>query len=220
MGGRTLIKADLHSHTRFSPDSILSPEEYVRRYVARGFGCVAVTDHNTLDGALAVRAMAPFTVIAGEEIRSADGEILGFFLQEAVPPGLSALETVRAIKAQGGLVALPHPFDRFRRPVRAEALPEILPQVDIVEVFNARTTLQRDNQRARAFAQQHGLAMSAASDAHTPWEVGTVWVEMPQFDGPQSFLAALRQGAIHGRPSAKLVHLFSTVAKLTRRRRP
>lgn len=220
MGGRTLIKADLHSHTRLSPDSIVGPEEFVRRYAAKDFGCVAVTDHNTLEGALAVRPLAPFTVIVGEEIRSADGEILGFFLQEAVPRGLSAVETVRAIKAQGGLVALPHPFDRFRQPVREEVLPEILPHVDIVEVFNARTTLQRDNQRARALAQGHGLAMSAASDAHTPWEIGTVWVEMPEFDGPHSFLAALRQATIHGRRSAKLVHLFSTVAKLARRRRP
>jgi hypothetical protein len=213
-----LLKADLHTHTYFSPDALTSPEKYVQTCLKRRINCVAVTDHNDIGGALAVQKLASFRVIIGEEVESLEGEIIGLFLREEVPAGLSPEESVRRIKDQGGLVCVPHPFDRFRREHLAEAaLMRILPQVDIIEALNARTTLRADNERASRFAQEHGLAMSAGSDAHSPRELGRVCVEMPDFDGPQEFLQALRQGRILGRVSSPLVHLFSRWARLRRR---
>jgi predicted metal-dependent phosphoesterase TrpH len=213
-----LLKADLHTHTYFSPDSLTSPEKYVQACVDRGINCVAVTDHSAIGGALAVEKLASFKVIIGEEVESSEGEIMGLFLLEEIPPGLSPEESVRRIKDQGGLVCIPHPFDRFRAEHLAEAaLMRILPQVDIIEALNARTTLRGDNERAARFAQEHGLPVSAGSDAHWTRELGRACVEMPDFEGPQEFLQALAQGRIVGRVSSPLVHLWSRWAWLRRR---
>ena len=213
-----LLKADLHTHTYFSPDALTSPEKYVQTCLKRRINCVAVTDHNDIGGALAVQKLASFRVIIGEEVESSEGEIIGLFLREEVPAGLSPEESVRRIKDQGGLVCVPHPFDRFRHEHLAEAaLMRILPQVDIIETLNARTTLRSDNEHASRFAQEHGLAMSAGSDAHSPRELGRACVEMPDFEGPQEFLQVLRQGRIVGRLSGPLVHFWSRWARLRRR---
>ncbi|MCH7812301.1 MAG: PHP domain-containing protein [Chloroflexi bacterium] len=209
------MKADLHSHTHFSRDALTSVETFVRRYEAAGIDVVAVSDHNNVDGALAVRESAPFSVILAEEIRSTEGEIIGLFLQETVPKGLTPEDTVRAIKEQAGLVLVPHPFDRVRRsPLREQALLRILQDVDIIEVFNARTTFGADDERARRFAEEHGKPMSAATDAHTPWEIGLAWTEMPPFEGPGDFLAALGKGKVVGRRSFVGFHMLSTWAKI------
>ncbi len=183
----------------------------------KGITCLAVTDHNTIHGALAVKEIAPFRVIVGEEIRSAEGEIIGLFLSEEVPPGLSAQDTIERIRAQGGLVSLPHPTDRFRGGVGAEGLAHLAPLVDIVEVMNARTTLGRDNDEAARLAGEHGLVAVAVSDAHSPWEIGRVYVEAPDYEGAQEFLEALRWGTLVGRPSSSLVHLLSRDAWLRRK---
>jgi predicted metal-dependent phosphoesterase TrpH len=213
-----LLKADLHTHTYFSPDSLTSPEKYVQTCLERSINCVAVTDHNDIGGALAVEKLASFKVIIGEEVESSEGEIIGLFLQEVVPAGLSAEETVERIKEQGGLVCVPHPFDRFRGEHLAEAaLMRVLPQVDIIEALNARTTFRRDNEHAARFAEEHGLAMSAGSDAHSTRELGRACVEMPEFEGPREFLEALREGRIVGSLSSPLVHLCSRWAWLRRR---
>jgi hypothetical protein len=213
-----LLKADLHTHTYFSPDALTSPEKYVQTCLKRRINCVAVTDHNDIGGALAVQKLASFRVIIGEEVESLEGEIIGLFLREEVPAGLSPEESVRRIKDQGGLVCVPHPFDRFRREHLAEAaLMRILPQVDIIETLNARTILRSDNEHASRFAQEHGLAMSAGSDAHSARELGRACVEMPDFEGPQEFLQVLRQGRIVGRLSGPLVHFWSRWARLRRR---
>ena len=214
-----MLKVDLHTHTHFSPDSEATPEAVVARCLEVGLGCIAVTDHNTIDGALAVQRLAPFPIIVGEEIRSADGEIAGLFLQEPVPPGLPAAETARLIKAQGGLVSIPHPFDRFRRAVIGEAgLREVLPYTDIVEVFNARNTFRSSDRRAAELAQRHGLLRSAVSDAHTPYELGRAYVEMREFDGtPDDFIAALGEGRPAGRRTTPLIHCLTTLTKLKRR---
>jgi predicted metal-dependent phosphoesterase TrpH len=213
-----LLKADLHTHTYFSPDSLTSPEKYVQACVDRGINCVAVTDHNAIGGALAVEKLASFKVIIGEEVESSEGEIMGLFLLEEVPPGLSPEESVRRIKDQGGLVCIPHPFDRFRAEHLAEAaLMRILPEVDVIEALNARTTLRGDNERAARFAQEHRLPVSAGSDAHWTRELGRACVEMPEFEGPGDFLQALAEGRIMGRESSPLVHLWSRWAWLRRR---
>lgn len=215
MNGRKLLRGDFHIHTWYSKDSLLSPQRLVERAVQVGLSCIAVTDHNTIAGALAVqRCNPPFTIIVGEEIKSAQGEIIGLFLKEPVPSRLSALETVKRIKEQGGVVSVPHPFDHFRRSViQYEALIEILPYVDIIEAFNARNLLLRDSEKAGRFAVEHGKLMAAGSDSHASVELGSVFVELPEFQGPEEFLQALRQSRIIGKRSNPLVHLLSRYAK-------
>ena len=209
------MKADLHAHTHFSRDALTSVETFARRYRQAEIDCVAVSDHNNIDGALAVRESAPFQVIVAEEIRSKEGEIIGLFLQEGVRKGLTPEDTVRAIREQGGLVLVPHPFDRLRSsPLREEALLRILPDVDIIEVFHSRTILSADDDRARRFAEEHGKLMSAATDAHTPWEIGRAYTEIPPFEGPDGFLLALKKGNIVGRRSFVGFHVLSTLAKI------
>ncbi len=211
------LRIDLHTHTHYSPDGITSPQRLVQACERKGITCVAVTDHNTIRGALTVKEIASFRVIVGEEIRSAEGEIIGLFLTEEVPPGLSAQDTIERIRNQGGLVSLPHPTDRFRGGVGAEGLAHLAPLVDIVEVMNARTTLGRDNDEAARLAGEHGLVAVAVSDAHSPWEIGRVYVEAPDYEGVQEFLEALRWGTLVGRPSSSLVHLLSRYAWLRRK---
>ncbi len=213
-----MLKADLHIHTDRSPDSLTTPAKLVARCLDRGINCLAVSDHNSIEGALAVREIASFPVIVAEEVKTSEGEIIGLFLKEEIPAGLSPEETVRQIKEQGGLVCLPHPFDRVRRePLRSAARERILSEIDIVEAFNARVTFAADNAQARRFAEALGLPMSAGSDAHSLLEVGSAYVEMAEFETPQEFLEALRRGRIVGHRSVPLVHLASTWAKLRRR---
>ncbi len=211
------LRLDLHSHTYYSPDGITSPQRLVAACRRKGITGVAVTDHNTIRGALAVKEIAPFPVIVGAEIRSDEGEIIGLFLSEEVPPDLSAQETIERIRAQGGVVSLPHPLDRFRGGVGAEGLARLAPLVDIVEVMNARITVGRDNEEAARLAEEHGLVGVAVSDAHSPWEIGRAYVEAASFEGPQGLLEALRRGTLVGRPSTPLVHLISRYAVLRRK---
>jgi predicted metal-dependent phosphoesterase TrpH len=209
------MKVDLHAHTHFSRDAVTSVGTFIKRYTAAGIDCVAVSDHNNVDGALAVRGDAPFSVIVSEEIKSTEGEIIGLFLQETIRKGLTPEDTVRAIREQSGIVCVPHPFDRTRRsPLREEALLRILADVDVIEVFNSRNVFQTDNRRALEFAQEHHKLMSSSSDAHTPWEIGLAYTEMPPFEGPGDFLVALRQGSVVGKPSFVGFHLISTWAKI------
>ena len=209
------MKADLHAHTHFSRDALTSVETFVRRYQRAGIDCVAVSDHNNIDGALAVREVAPFRVIISEEIKSTEGEIIGLFLQETVRKGLTPEDTVRAIREQRGLVLVPHPYDRLRRsPLREEAVLRIMDDVDVIEVFNSRTVFAADNDKSQQLAVKHGKLMSAATDAHTPWEIGLAYVEMPPFESASDFLVALGKGRIVGRRSFIGVHALSTWAKI------
>ena len=217
MSGERLLRADLHTHTHYSLDSFTSPRRLVQECRRKGINCLAVTDHNTLRGALAVREMADFPIIVGEEIRTARGEILGLFLSEEVPRGLSPQETIERVKAQGGLVGIPHPYDRQRGALWHEESSRLVGQIDFIEARNARIIFPDGNGKARRFAQEHGLAMSAGSDAHSPWEVGRAYVEMREFDGCQDFLQALREGKLAGGLSSPLVHLFSRYALLRRK---
>jgi predicted metal-dependent phosphoesterase TrpH len=209
------MRADLHSHTHFSRDGLSSPEQFVRSAVKRGLECIAVSDHNNIVGAREVAKVAPFRVIISEEIKSTEGEIIGWFLNDPVPKGLTPEDTVRAIKDQGGLVCVPHPFDHFRRsPLKTPALLRIIEYVDAVEAFNARTLLRSDNRKSLEFAQQHGKVMSAGSDSHWHAELGGTYVEIPEFEGPTDFLEALRAGRIHGEVGNPIYHLLSTIAKI------
>lgn len=213
------LRGDFHMHTHHSFDCLVSPQALVRRAQAVGLTCIAVTDHNELAGALEVAAIAPFKVIPGEEVMSTAGEITGLFLSERVAPGMGPVETARAIKAQGALVSIPHPFTGYGRSALDRATAEdVLPYVDIVEAFNARTMKGADNTAAAEFARAHHLPVTAVSDAHTTGELGRTYTEFPDFDGtPAGFLAALAEARLVCRPAGVTVHLWSTLNKLVRR---
>ena len=211
------IKVDLHIHSAYSRDSLTPLEEIIATAQQRGLGALAILDHNTIAGGLALREMAPFPVVVGAEVMTSAGEIAGLFLSEEIPRGLSPQETVARIHEQGGLVYIPHPFDSLRSSRLEEAaLLAILEQVDILEVLNARVVRPADNERARLFAQAHGLPGGAGSDAHTPVEIASAYVEMAPFEDRDSFLRSLAQGTVRGSESPAHVHLFSTWAKIRR----
>ena len=212
-----MIKVDLHVHTACSVDGTMSPEEVVDAALLKGIGGLAITDHNTIAGALALQKIAPFAVIVGQEVSTSDGEVLGLFLREGVPRGLSAMETVRLIKEQGGLVGVPHPFDRLRgESLDVSVLQKIADTLDFVEILNGRVTLDRDNRRACEFAGSRGLAATAGSDAHSKREVGQVYVGMDTLGGRDQFLQQLRNGRVQGSRSPFWVHFFSIYARARR----
>ncbi len=208
----------MHLHTSRSFDSLSEPEAVVRVALARGIDRVCVTDHNEISAALELRERYPGRVIVGEEVKTAEGvDVIGLFLRERIPKGTPARETCERIRAQGGLVYVPHPFAGGKGG-GGRILPEIADLVDVVEGFNARIHFRRLNEAAVAWAGERGLALGAGSDAHTLREVGRAYVEVPVFDDdPGSFLAALRQGRIQGRLSSWAVHLGSTYAKVRKR---
>lgn len=179
---------------------------------------IAVTDHNELRGALELQKRAPFVVIPGEEIKTTQGEIIGLFLHEWIPPGLPPGETIARIRAQGGLVYVPHPFDEVRGSrLRREALIQITPDVDILEVYNARNALPSYNTRALQYAQEHGLLAGAGSDVHTLSEYGRAYVDIPPFSGPDDFLTSMRRGTWHGRLSTPWVHVRTRIDSARKR---
>jgi predicted metal-dependent phosphoesterase TrpH len=209
---------ELHTHTCYSPDCLVTPEQLIAACRRKGIDRVAVTDHNVIAGALAAQKIAPDLVIVGEEIKTDCGEIIAYFMSELVPSGLPVREAITRVREQGGVVGVSHPCDRYRREaMRMERLLPIVSWVDALEVFNARCVHPADNACARAIAQEHGKLMFAGSDAHTTGELGRAAVWMPPFDSPQSFLSSLAQAEIHARLSSPLVHFASTYAKLVKR---
>jgi predicted metal-dependent phosphoesterase TrpH len=205
-----LLKADLHLHSEYSLDCNVPLEKIIERCQKVGVNCIALCDHGTAQGALKLKEMAPFKVIVAEEVLTPYGEIMGMFLEETIPSGLSVAETISRIRAQGGLVCIPHPFDSFRHSaLKNQVIEEIVDQIDIFEVLNARSILIRDSKKAEAFAAEHGLIRSAGSDAHTLREIGNAYVEMPDFEGKDDFLEALKKGKITGRRTNPLIHFAS-----------
>jgi hypothetical protein len=215
------ILADLHCHTAHSKDCLLEPARLLEICRRRAIGRIAITDHNTIQGARAVFALDPHRVIVGEEIMTSRGELLGYFVKEEVPPGLSPEETIRILRAQGALISVSHPFDGLRAGAWAEAdLEPILALVDALEVFNARVARDGANRKAAAMARRAGLAGTAGSDAHSALEVGRAGLKLPEFADAEGLRAALSKAEVVGRRSSYLVHLISRYAAARRRRRP
>ena len=213
-----MIKADLHIHTAYSIDCTMPLEQIISRCLEVGINCLGVTDHNTIAGALKLKEMAPFSIIVGEEILTLDGEVIGFFLKQEISSKLSIEETVAQIKAQNGLVCIPHPYDRLRLSVfRDQIFEDIMPEVDIIEIFNARSLSPGSSIKATKLAQKYGKLASAGSDAHTLPEIGNAYVEMPEFNDKNDFLASLAKGKISGNKSNPTAHLVSTWNRLKKR---
>ncbi|HEY41917.1 MAG TPA: PHP domain-containing protein [Dehalococcoidia bacterium] len=210
-----MLKADLHIHTKYSMDCDTPLEKIVARCNKLGINCIAIADHGTIEGALRMQEIAPFPVIIAEEVLTPVGEIMGVFLKEGISSGSSVRETIERIKEQDALVCLPHPFDTLRRLRLSELeLDALAADIDIVEVFNSRSPLQLPALKAQAFADKHGLAKCAGSDAHSTLEIGRAYVEMPEFKDKDSYLQALRAGTITGRKSSLFIHFLSVWARI------
>lgn len=209
--------ADFHIHTRFSRDSILTEEKFIAKAIERGLTHVCVTNHNNVEGAVAVRDKVAelgladqLTVILGEEVSTTDGEVVGIFLEKTIPRGLSANETADEIHRQGGLVSIPHPFDPFRGShIREGPLRNLAEtgKIDMVEVFNCRVTLQRHNHEAAEFANRYGIPGIAASDSHSSFEVAMAFNAMPAFDTAAELKASLTENDWHASRSSVFIHL-------------
>jgi predicted metal-dependent phosphoesterase TrpH len=205
LAGRPVISADLHMHTSHSYDCATDPEALVDHCIEQGLGAIAVTDHNEVSGALEAAALGkPITVIVGEEVKTAQGEVIGLFLHERIEPGLSMGDTIAAIQEQGGLVYMPHPFDRLHTIPDASTLLRHLDQIDILEVYNSRLLFDSFNDDALRFASKYNLIQAAGSDAHVLPGIGTAVNRIPAFDGPEEFLLAMRQNEILRRPKSLL----------------
>jgi glycosyltransferase involved in cell wall biosynthesis len=204
--GRDWILADLHMHTSWSHDCSIDVDELLAHAEAEGLGAIAVTDHNVFGGALEALERAPsrnLIVIPGEEVKTAeDGEVIGLFLQEEIPRGMSFGETIAAIRAQGGLVYVPHPFDRLHAIPSPATLHKHLAEIDVFEVYNARLLFEAYNDEAVRFARKYNLTAGAGSDAHVLQGVGTGAVRLRRFDGPEEFLVSLRSAEILRRPKS------------------
>jgi len=199
-------------------DCNISVEAIINRCQELGINCIAIADHGTAQGGLKMQEMAPFTVIVAEEILTPDGEIMGMFLKEDITSGISLAEAISQIRAQGGLVCLPHPFDTVRQSaLRARVTEEIVDQIDVVEVLNARYLFQHSVDKALAFAKKHGIAQVAGSDAHSLPEIGNAYVEMPEFKDSRDFLKALSKSKICGHRTNPLMHFNSVWARLQTR---
>lgn len=203
---RRLIDVDLHMHTDHSGDCETPVEVLLATAREQGLGAIAVTDHNEISGALEAREKAKAAgvkVIVGEEIKTAEqGEVIGLFLEEKIPRGLTMAETVAEIKRQGGLVYVPHPFDRMHAVPDYEHLLGILDEVDAIEVFNPRVAIGAFNEEAVRFAAKYRIVAGAGSDSHVAQGLGSVRIRMRDFDGPQEFLQSLRDAEITTKPSS------------------
>ena len=218
--------ADLHTHSRASFDSLASPASLVRTAARRGLTHLAITDHDRIDGALEAREVAaaeslPLSVIVGEEVRTTDGDLVCLYLQEAIPPGLTADEAIGHARAQGALVGVPHPFDQFRGSLLRDArMTRLASKLDWMETHNARIAVGNGNQLAAEFAVAHGLPGIAVSDAHSSLEVGVAYSILDgDLSTPAGFLAALQSvELVMGRASV-YVRLLTPMAKLVQRAR-
>jgi predicted metal-dependent phosphoesterase TrpH len=207
---RDWVVADLHLHTSWSHDCSIDVDELLDHAEEQGLGAIAVTDHNVFGGAQEAVERARgrrLTVIPGEEVKTADqGEVIGLFLREEIPRGMSFGETVAAIRAQGGLVYVPHPFDRMHAIPEPATLHRHLAEIDVFEVYNARLLFEAYNDEALRFARKYNLTPGAGSDAHVLAGVGTGAVRMRRFSGPEEFLVSLHDAEVLRRPKS-LVYL-------------
>jgi glycosyltransferase involved in cell wall biosynthesis len=198
---RPLIDVDLHMHTDHSSDCATPVEVLIETARDRGFGAIAVTDHNEVSGALAAakvaESMDDFKIIVGEEVKTAEqGEVIGLFIKEKIPRGMTMAETIAEIRRQGGLVYVPHPFDRMHSVPDYQHLLDMVDEIDLLEVFNPRVAITSFNEEAERFARKYNIIPAAGSDNHVAQGLGSVRVRLRDFDGPEEFLESMRDAEI------------------------
>jgi glycosyltransferase involved in cell wall biosynthesis len=198
---RPLIDVDLHMHTDHSSDCATPVEVLIETARDRGFGAIAITDHNEVSGAIAAAEVAEgiddFKIIIAEEVKTAEqGEVIGLFIKEKIPRGLTMAETIAEIRRQGGLVYVPHPFDRMHSVPDYEHLLDMVEEIDFMEVFNPRVAVTSFNEESERFARKYNIIPAAGSDNHVAQGLGSVRVRLPDFDGPEEFLEAMRDAEI------------------------
>lgn len=206
------MKLAFHVHTNYSHDGFSKLPDLKKRLVRKGIDIVAISDHNTLKGAVKAEKLFgdDVRVIKCEEIKTQDGEIIGLFLSQEIPPLLSIDETIKRIKYQGGLVCVPHPFDRMRKSkIHLEALYRIIDEIDIVEVSNARNIYPQDDKLALDFADKYGKLKICGTDAHILFEIGHTYVELEDFKDAKGFLNSLKDAKLHFKRSGIYVHFFT-----------
>lgn len=215
------VTVDLHVHTHYSSCSNLRPERIEALALQQGLNAVAICDHNCLEGAFETSALAQsISVIIAEEIVTTQGEIIGYFLRERIPPGLSPLETVDEIKRQGGLACVPHPFDLLRSSrLNTAALEQVLERIDMLEEYNARDMFRRINRPLIERAREAGVVPVASSDAHLACEIGRATMVMEAYTGPEEFLRNLREARSFFRASPLWVHAATKLIRLRNARR-
>ncbi len=204
---------ETHCHTFVSEDSLARPADLVAAARHKGLDRVVITDHNSITGALAAQAIDPQLVIIGEEIMTRQGELLAFFVQEQIPPGLEALQTIEILRQQGAFISVSHPFDVVRGGHwDLPDLEAIVPLIDAVEVFNARCMHPGYNEQAQTFARLHDLPGTAGSDAHALFELGQARLVIPPFRDADELRAVIREAQVQGKLSSPWVHLASRYA--------
>jgi glycosyltransferase involved in cell wall biosynthesis len=203
---RPLIDVDLHMHTDHSYDCATPVAVLLAEAAAKGLGAIAVTEHNEISGALAAAELAHGTgvkVIVGEEVKTAEqGEVIGLFIKEKIPRGMTLQETIAEIKRQGGIVYVPHPFDRMHSVPDYKHLLDVIDDIDVIEIFNPRVAIAEFNEEAVRFAAKYRVIAGAGSDAHVPQGLGSVRIRMRDFDGPEQFLESLRDADIVRNPAS------------------
>jgi predicted metal-dependent phosphoesterase TrpH len=211
-------RVELHCHTHCSKDCLLKPETIVETCRAKGIDKLAVTDHNTIAGAVQLQELTPELIVVGEEIMTTAGELLAFFVREQVPAGLTPRGAIARLRDQGAFISVSHPFDRLRHGAWQEpALLDIIAEVDALEVFNARCIFNADNAAALGLAQRCGKLKTVGSDAHTAREMGRATVEIEPFESAEAFCTNLAAARFRTTLSPVWIHLASTYAKWVRR---
>jgi dephospho-CoA kinase len=210
-----VVRMDLHLHTVGSFDCLSDPEAVLGRALELGYARIAITDHDRLHVALAMSKRHPEQVIAGEEVRTAEGvDVIGLYLTEEIPRGTPARATIERIRSQGGLAYLPHAYATGKGG-GGRLAEELAPLCDVIEVFNARLHDPRLNRQAEELARRHGKLEGAGSDSHTLGELGNAFVELPAHPNrPDALRAALAQARTGGVTASRAVHLASTWAKV------
>lgn len=206
----------MHCHTIYSGHSSIELTDVISKCKEKGIKVIAITDHNTIEGAILLKAKAPKSlfVIVGEEIRTAQGEITGLFLSKKIEPGQDILDTIKEIRAQGGLVLIPHPYDSLRHEtIRREQIVKAADRADFIEVFNSRCLFNRFNKKAFALGKKHKILPIVGSDAHLPSEIGRSINLIEAFDSADTFLKNMKKAVFETKASGILVHLQTAILK-------
>jgi predicted metal-dependent phosphoesterase TrpH len=205
------ITAEFHCHTSYSRDSQTDISALVRTARERGIDRLAITDHSTIAGALQAKEIAPDLIIVGEEVPTNRGELIGYFIKEEIPRGLSVHEVIRRLKDQGAFISIPHPFDVVRHGWHLEELLDLISEVDALEVFNARCLKASYNDKALTFARQHHIPMLAGSDAHALSEIGLALTHLPEFRTADELRSAVKDTIVAGSMLSAMDHLKTSL---------